>query len=907
MGSRKATAKTSDSTEIQGEGNIILDNVFRKIRKEFSDIKINKTSEEHQLDRGVDFQIELVNKAGDQTIDMFKLQVKATDEGVVPLKITENKGYISFQLSHRHIRYYQDEIPWPLLFVLVDIKSELVYWYAIQLDDSLEDRMIESEADNHDSLQVYIDSDNILGPETFMKFVRDAVTSKNMQYHRTIETVSKTLTGVEEFEVDKNLPLLDQLYSLMDYLYEELQYIPIQLLTQHYPFKTSENYRPYYHQFKLYVDNEQLINMFSSFKIKEDGTIQFTDPSFINGVVDYERKAEEILKQLSQNHIYYLISNKTRKQVTISLFAQSTCDCVVCKYHRLDILGAIQAAECTDAISLPEQMKLAYMHYELGNFLKAAEGFQRISILASKQKKKTLRLIAQFNLLRLGRFIKNTYFNQDNVQLATKLLSINLDKEVYTAPKRSHHSNLFSYIKETRFYTDGVFEIQEGTNKLRADYQAFLRGSNFVTHNYDQVLNSYAQLSSFISKNFIIYDRNVEYSLLSQSFTESIFAALALQKTNSHVINKLNSYHLNMLLFDGNHKSTWQYFDKYYLKSVRLDDDHKLSILVLNLLKNHHLVKSAYQTYSPEEGITWRNRYDDLFCNSLCLAAIIEMDNQEVDQVSRAIIACYGAADLPSLDAYEQVNAFFSRKRKQINTDLLKELITFFISFNDFHLQSRLRGLADELKSRKHNLILSSEEEDRMINYAVGRDEQRDFSTLAAFYEISDGTFKAKISESIGEALKIDFDAYDFYYSAITGMLPFKKSEFMEQFLVKSYPDTSKFNFRNDFYGPQVNEFSLLDGLMNLCFKYNLSVEDLSSRNYHGFGEYYDWLINISAFDYSKFNPAWVGIYPTKYYFKEFRKHPTLRSNLEDYLRLNRDPRVERLYFDIYNPPHKND
>lgn len=903
----KATKKTPprEPGEIQTSGNHLLDNVLERIRKKFTDLKIEKTSEEHQQDRGVDFQVELIAKPGDNTLEMFKLQVKATDDPIVPLKTTTNKGLISFQLSNRHIRYYQKEMQWALLFILCDNSNKKVYWYPIQLDDSLLERLAESEANNRDSIQIFIDPKNVLKPDTFLQFIRDAKESTTTQYFRANEENTSSLIEANDIKIDKNKSLLDQLFAVLDHLYDEVHYLPIHFLTQHQPFKGPQGQEPYYNQFKLYVHNEELFEMIGSFQVEPNGTIKFNDPKFIDGVKNYRKKARAVLTKLTQNHIYWLVSQKTRKEVSTRFFANDHCDCVTCSYNRLDIPAAIKKLQNPADKSSSDKMKTAYMHYEFGNYLNAAKEFQNIGKGAKKQNKKTLYLITQFNLVKLGKLIKNNYYDPETISFGSNLMDINLDLAVYSAPNRTYLRKLHNYIKEVRFYIDCSLEIQTGLNKLRSEYQSFTNGGSFSTHSYDQMLNGFAQLSSFIGLNRIIYDRFIEFVLQVDEFTEGIFIALALKDTNSFVISSFLDYHIHQLIFDGDHKVTWRFFNKYHLKSIPYKDEGKghFFTMIRNLLSNHYLVKDSLKTYDTEEGAFWRNRYPQVFTNCLCMAAMLEMDDKRAEVIARQIMDCVAKADLPSPDAYSQVNSFFSSKRTQLSTPLILELIRFFLSYKDLYLQKRMGIFTAELKTRKQIVGLDKIQRNQLMDFVFeDKDELRHFDTLAYFHQAGDKILQKEIVKKISVQLSKKFDAHHYYHAVIMDVLPFQGSEFLEKFVAVSYPDQNKYSFQSAFYGPQDNNYPMYDEFFNLCFKFELKPSALTDRTLEGFGDYYDWLLDISGFDYSKFKIGWLGLYPTKYYLREFSKHPVLRQKTEAYLRKHRDYKIERLYFEIYNP-----
>jgi len=548
-------------------------------------------------------------------------------------------------------------------------------------------------------------------------------------------------------------------------------------------------------------------------------------------------------------------------------------------------------------------MKTAYLHYKLGNYIRAAEAFQSIGKQAIKESKKTLFLITQFNLIKLSKLIKSYYYDHDIIKYGKTLTDINLDSAVYSAPNRSHHRKLFNYIKETRFYSDSAYEIQTAVSKLRNEYQSFLTGRKFNTHSYDQLLNGFAQLNSFIGGNWIVYDRYGEYILQMDEFTEGIFIALALRESNSKVISEFNDYHIHRLIFDGEHTVIWRYCNKYLFKSIPYKDGN-FFVMISNLLANHHLVDDAYKAYSPEEGSSWRKRYPEIFANCLCLASIIEMDDKRVEAITRELIDCYAKADLPGPDAYVQVNSFFSSKRGQLSTDMIINLINFFLRYKNSYLEKLLGVFTAELKTRKHTIALSAGQRKLLFDYALGEgnEELHYFNTLAFFHPVTNTSLKNEIQKQIVAQLRADFDAYHYYYAVITDTLPFVGSEFLEEFIDAIYPNPNKYSFRNSFYGPQDNEYPLFDMFFNLIFKAGLQPKEITNKKLEGFGDYYDWLLNLNGFDYSKFKISWIGLYPTKFYFQEFAKHVLLRSTIEKYLQNNRDLQIERLYFDIYNP-----
>ncbi|RZK13188.1 MAG: DUF4365 domain-containing protein [Flavobacterium sp.] len=901
--SRKKTTTTEfTSAEVQESSNILFDNTLEKMRKEFSDLHIIKTSEEHQKDRGIDYQIELVLKSESKTTEVFKIQNKGTADALKPLTKTENSGLISFQVSNRHIRYYRYEFPWPLIFTVCDLESKKIYWHPVQLDDQVDERVQSSIAEQHESIQIYIDPKKVLTPENFKKFLEDISKSYVEQFFRINEERLNPLDTSSDVEIDRTKPILDQIFDLVDYLYDEVQYLPLHLLTKNFPFKKSETFNPYYHRFKLYTDNEEIIELFGSIEVKDNGDLHFLNTDLIKDVIDYDNKAKSVLKKLSQNHIYGIISNKSRKEVSTRYFKSGECDCVACRYFRLDFKGAIDELEKTDPTELIAKFKCAYMHYQLGNYMKSAKLLEKCALQAKEEQKDILFLITQYNLKKLGRLISNNYYDFEIIQYGKKLQDINLDKAVFKVPSKSHNRKMLLWIKDQNFFYQQSYEIHSNASKLRNEYQGHIGGGRGSAYNYDELISSYAQLNSFVNGNYVIYDKYGEYKAQTEEFIEGLFAAFAMKDHQGNMPSQIIDYHIQRLIFDGEHKSIQRYFNKYHLKPISYKhdgDSSKFISIIKNLLRSNHEIKEIFNTYSAEDGGYWRNHYPEIFCNTLTVAAIIEMSSSDAEQIAEWIMQCFESGDLHSPDCYSQVNYFLQRKKDIFCDQTIERLLSFFLSYKDFSSLSRIQFLGDEAKKRSINIKVPVQTKKKIFEESFSNEHDNRFNMVIYLYPCVSSTVQKEIFSRILKKLSQKFDDYQFYYAAIYNIIPFS-SELLEIFVKNCVPDLSKHTFKSMFYSNEDNQYPPLDMLINLCFKNNTLPQKISNLNFFGFGKYYDWLLDIDNFDYSEFKIDWLDLYPTRFYHDEFKKHNVLKDQLENYLKTNRDERFERLYFDLY-------
>jgi hypothetical protein len=900
---KKNNSATFKQKEAQKAGNLLLENTLDEIRNTYPEIYITLKPEEDQDDKGIDFQLELVDKTNSKTFDILKLQNKGTYKTLKPLTTTENKGFISFQLEVKHARYYRQEIPVALLFTVCDINNKKVYWHAMQRDDSIDKRAQEAESKGQESIQIYIDPSKILSAASFREFLDDAERSYREQNYRFLNLKNNPIgDSNEDYEIDKNKPILDQLFDYMELVYDEVKYMPVHLLIRNYPFQKTAAFRPYYHRFQVVTDNEELVDLLDSIKKNYNGNLEFIEKRFIADVDNYEEKAAGILAKLTQNHIFSINSNKNNKTADVRYFRIQQCDCVACQFSRLDFVNASKELQKEPA-ELKDGLKYAYVHYQTGDFLKAAHLFEKLAAQAKKESKDIVYLITQFNLVKLGRFIRNNYWEFSDQQYGKKLELISLDQALAQIANKKQHRSLLSWIREQKFIYEPFFHINDEAGKLRNDYQGHIKGNRGTNHNTDELISAYLELHMFVDSNYLVYDKFSEYSLLTDAYTEGLFASYAMRHDQGNTLQYFNEFHIRRLIFDGSAKSIQRYFNKYHLKTLLDDDKGRKSFLAMvkNLLLNNHLIKGLFQAESPERDIFYKNKYQSIFTNTLCLTGLLELKNEEVELVSNWLIKCLKAEDLHSPDCYAQVNNFIARKSGQLSLKSLYAFTNLTIDKPDLHTENRIEYLTQELYKREANVPMSKVRQKAFLKLAFGTERDRNFNVAVDFHRVAPDELKTSIISAITKKLDDKFDSYQYYFAAIFSLLPANSRYFM-QFVTAALPDPDRFTLRRVFYGEDDNRYPLLDMLLNLCFKNKIKLTDVSTLNFKGFGDYYDWLLDMNNFNYDKFQLRWLGLYGTKYYFAEFRKHKIIREKLESYLAEVRDLYMERMYIDLYNP-----
>ena len=90
--------------------------------------------------------------------------------------------------------------------------------------------------------------------------------------------------------------------------------------------------------------------------------------------------------------------------------------------------------------------------------------------------------------------------------------------------------------------------------------------------------------------------------------------------------------------------------------------------------------------------------------------------------------------------------------------------------------------------------------------------------------------------------------------------------------------------------------FRDLSDLLNLAFKNNVTLPTELIERMKKASDYYEWVLDMEHFDYSKFNPLWILQYPTVYYLKRIFSVHQIKNSLKVWLRENYQPQIAYFY-----------
>lgn len=889
--------------EVQEAGNLLLRSTINNLRNTLTDIFWIPRSEEDQNDKGVDFQYELESKLTGETLHIFKIQNKGTETNLKPLKGTDHKGYISFQLKLRNAIYFRREIPVALIFTVSDTKNSKVYWHSVQLDDEIDKRIENAIKAKKKSVQIYIDPQNTLDKDSAERFLKDVHDSYCQQVERfKLYASDIKLFSIDNnnFQVDKNKPIIEQLFDVFKYIFNSINVVPIHLLKNNYPFKKLDDFYSYYSLYTLTTDNDELFELFESLKI-EDGNVSTTNKKFKKGVKDSSKKLKYILEKLSGHLIFNVQHKKSHKTINIRYSHEKSCTCARCSYGRLNYEATFKVL-LKKPKKIEEKLLLAYMHYELGNFIESVKFFEDIANHAKKNKQVIRYAIAQFNLSKLYVFIRNNYWGENaQPELIKRLKTIETDK-LYCELKTDENKNLLDWILNLKFYTSKREEINRTVNQIKDHYHTQLKGGWSSNSNIWELINNYAEIETFINGNFIIYDRFLEYQELTDNFIEGLIISHAMHENQESRLEYFDDWLFSRIVFNGNAERILKLFNRYELKSIKYKATLKKGDTFLDIINNHltnyqNLLSAFKKSCEKSNRVFWE-KYNRIFCNLMLLVSISEIESTHVKVISKNLLKYLNETNFINHNSIKYIHIFINAKGEFIDEPELYGFLNLFVKNGKFHENDFVESVISQIKKHDKKLAVDKGTLEEFFSIAFDKckicKHKHSPEFITAIYDASDSEFKKVIKNRIVDELKNHFNSYLYYMSAMYDVFN-GEDEFFDIFIESAKPKSKTISFKSAFSGIEDNRLPQVNMLLNLCFKNGIDLSQSKFDVFRNIDDYYSWLFDMEHFDYSKFNPKWATEYHTKYYIEQFRKFPIIKETALKYLKKDTDYLLEKL------------
>lgn len=887
-----------DNDYIRKEADDKLKGKFRNLFLQ-NNMKLKEHSASAGEDNGTDFYFDVTNE-NEEHMFFFRNQNKGTFTDLTIIKNEDdvNFGKISHRISLRNAINYYAEFDEAIIFTICDLKNDNIYWYDIQNDITLRDRILEQKVNDIDAIQIYIPIDNILNENTFNDFLNKVENAKLIQIRKKNilnENYEADYSKIEAEISEKHI--IDKIdYTLNSF--NGIKVFPTKVICKLLSFGESDDSKSHISGFSFYTYNEEFFNLMEKVKLSNDQFRLIDDETFVD---NQNEKIKHIVSFLLTNHIHHIRwrGKGQKEQICVhKLFQSNKCNCERCSLERLDIKRTIELLDETtkNNNTLYETLRKGYTYYLLGEYKSSMDVFYSIYDEADRINNPIKYTILTYNLTKLRQLIKWSYYGKDEKEILQKLSSINFDiDESLIKKKTPYFLDIFRNIKEKRFYEDVKDNIDECFSEIQKISFGDKYGNTYGNNKYDILRSSFLRFESYLKHNFIIFNQYSEYEELSKKILECIFALYTLKNSTTDRYEKFDWNVIQMWIFNVDEKHSKYLLAKYNIKKIIIDEDFgipkRINELLLNLIDSNECIGNLGGLFKPI-------KIEKILSKILIVTSLLDVEFEEKDTIVSNIIRLSKIIENKNKIPHGQLVDFIEQNQHQISKEQIKNILDLFFydDYNRYAFGRSINIYAEkctqiELENFIKTILKIKNLEEIEINF-----ENEYFKSLFYSFTLLSEKLKENIKFKITESLKKEFDDELYGYSIIYDLIEFDEDLFKKY--ISTVPDMSKDENEN-FWGSYDN--IRLSQIINLAYKYNLEFDEdlknLLNKSHKKYSEYYRWLMDIDNYDYSKFDPYWILECKTIYYFDRFRRSQKLKEELQKCLSDNYIEGVAKIYF----------
>ncbi|MDR6845935.1 DUF4365 domain-containing protein [Flavobacterium granuli] len=875
-----------------------------KLRNLFllKDLELLENETNSSQDWGTDIYMEVLNKAKDHRREMlFLIQSKGMNKKPKPLK---DENSFSFQMSLRHANYFYHQLSEPLIFMVCDITTEIIYWYAVQIDIELNGKIIEQAKKGKKTLQVKIPLNNILNEGNFERFFSDLENSQRNQLHKRR---TKLILKANYNQINENISELNIVEGLCKVIdsFEGINVLPISVINELNIFKGSSGYLL---GETLLTDNEVFYDFVSNLEIRE-GICNLKNKS-VNyfDVDDLQNKLEKILNFFSVNWITHVTwrgkSVKAEMRICVhNLYISNECNCERCSYSKLNFKKTRELLKSQiDSKNIEFRLRKAYTYYLIADLEKSYIEYKEIIAEINISKFPGFHIIAKFNLLQLKKMISWDYFGDNRNEILKDLEDFTFDLDEILVPE--YFLDIFKLIKEKKFIDGALWDIDSKLSEIQKLWYSDQFGGSSRNSQARNLIVGFLRTYNFIEYNLLIYNEYRDFEVLVNKSLEGIFALYSINNPASNKYDHFGFTIIDMWLFHAEPKHIKHLLRKYGLKSLDIQYSDitydRLHDYIDNLMNSAQIIIENYKN----ENYKHNNKIIQITSNYLTIIGIINISNDQKNLLLGkylALLEILGESHFGNYDfLYDYLN-----NSNEVSIFNLKKIISLLV-LDDLRY-SHVFTLAIEQYLEK---LEGAQVKENALKEILQINEFRadDFCNREQFLDlifvINDLTAETKnlLKKQLKSKLDETFNEQLYYLFSIHSVLDYEK-ELFEKYL-KLTPDYTKKQTGHEFLsGRKELKNYHLDKVINLMFKFDLEftpeIRSLSSKAFDK--DYYDWLMNIEGFDYSKFNLYWILYFNTDFYRKAFGKSDKLKLEIIKALKENYIEGVAKIFLRTYN------
>jgi len=698
---------------------------------------------------------------------------------------------------------------------------------------------------------------------------------------------------------------IDQiLYALKSYQ-DQITFVPTKILVRIYPFKISNIKFPYsyYSPFRINSNNKELVEFFiqveNTWKNKKT---KFPEAYGLNKRSNRE-KVSEILRILHHNLIFHIGYVNNQLESNLDLVEEEFCNCVLCSYNRFDFFSSFSALSRVPLQNDAETMKHAYVHFQFGNFARSISLFYYVYNKSEQEKKYLRSFICLYNLKRLSRYIRDYTFQID---LETNEILSNVDRLSFQQHQLIAGSDAFlleniKWIANNDFYNNAFQEVTNILSKIKNHYYTQLSGGWSTNSNYHILLSEFAEIDSFLDQNNIIYNNYSEFAELGSKFVEGVLTTYSFDERQSQRLSSIDDLIIIIMAKCSDRETIIKHYNRLHLSGLKYHQSSRvepaLEQVTLTLLSDYQKFRNLFgETGDLTNSFFW-DKYKRIFANLILFITIA--DSKTLNYAAIFDLLLKILPDEKFLRKFDEkiIADFVREKGLYFSTEQIKKFLILCINNEKLHAGDIFRAINFQVSKYHPSIVIDRKIYPHIIrNFLDECPKCKSFhhsEILTQVYGLLSPVLKKNLQKKLIAQLKTNFKPDVYYTLAIHDIIDYKA--FFDQYLQASEPPSEP-NKRRPIYDQTVANYYRLSEILNLAFKFKLDLREERFQRFKGISDYYDWLLDMDNFDYSKFDAKWILAYRTDFYLNQIFEIDRVKAELKSYLRKYKHPILSELY-----------
>ncbi len=701
----------------------------------------------------------------------------------------------------------------------------------------------------------------------------------------------------------EDIPLIDKIHNSLTKYQDQLSFIPTNILTRIYPFKIEDAKYDYsYHSaFQINSNNIELVQLFKDAENLKTDKSKLSESKFGLTKKSNREKLKGINKILNNNLIFSINSVDNRLEAGINASKNKICNCVLCTYNRFDFLSSFSQLSLLPLKDERETMKHAYVHFQFGNFIQSIKLFYDAYTKSEKQKKYLRAFICLHNIKRLKQYINGYYtkIDPDVVEILKNIEKINFeDFKFITVPDPFVKENI-EWIVNKDFFNEAHQNIVKVITSITDHYYNQLSGGRSTNSNFHILLSEFAELESFLDHNNIIYNNFSEFEETAGKFLEGIFMIHSFDEIQSQRLSVIDESLILLIARFSKREIILKYYNRLHLSSLkyRLTSGEKSIVEVfLKVIADYKKLKTTFGHTEELNNFFFWEKYKRMFSNLLLFIALSDSTDIDYDTIFAALIKILPEEKFLRKFDENIIADFLHQKGNIVKSETIKKFMLLAIDNNKLHEGIIFNSLKNQISKYHPSLVIRDKKTYKLIlqNFLKECPKCKQFHDseilVSIFFILSDRLKKDLISK-VKEKLMVNFLPDLYYKFAIHDIIDYR--EFFDKYLENSPPKQPRALHPLN-YG--IANYFRLSEILNLAFKFNRDISAHEFQKYKGISNYYDWLLDMNNFDYSKFDPKWILAYPTESYLTRIFKNEKIRDHVKEYLKKHKHPKLSEFY-----------